>query len=188
MGLGLTICHAVVQKHGGAIAVESAARRGTTFRIYLPASRNLPEARKAPMATPLPRPGRILVMDDEPAVRASVGASLQRIGHEVELAAEGQRAVEIYVNAKDQGRPFDAVILDLTNRGVMGGHETIQALLKVDPGVKAIVMTGYADDPVVRDPGRHGFRGALTKPFSLGRLREIVSRIMDSTPSNTAAS
>lgn len=188
VGLGLTICHAVVQKHGGAIAVESAAGRGTTFHIYLPASRNLPEARKAPMATPLPRPGRILVMDDEPAVRASVGASLQRIGHEVELAAEGQQAVEIYVNAKDQGRPFDAVILDLTNRGVMGGQETIQALLRIDPDVKAIVMTGYSDDPVVRDPARHGFKGALTKPFSLGRLREIVNRTMDNTPSNTAAS
>ena len=165
MGLGLTICHTVIQKHGGAIAVESEVGVGTTFHIHLPASRKLLGEEKASVPASLPRHGRILVMDDEEGVRKLVGRSLQRMGHEVELVEDGQRAVEVYGSAKGQGRPFDAVILDLTVRGGVGGQEAIQALLKIDPAVKAIVMSGYANDPVVLEPERHGFKGVLAKPF-----------------------
>ena len=178
MGLGLTICHTVIQKHGGAIAVESEVGVGTSFHIHLPAFRKplVEEKPRAPKV--LPRPGRILVMDDEEGVREVVGELLQRMGHEVELVADGRRAVEVYESAKGRGRPWDAVILDLTVRGGMGGEEAIQALLKIDPSVKAIVMSGYADDPVVLEPERHGFRGVLAKPFARDSLREILSRLM----------
>jgi PAS domain S-box-containing protein len=178
MGLGLTICHTIVQKHGGAIAVESEVGGGTTFHIHLPACRKLLGEEKVSVPKILPRPGRILVTDDEEGVRKVIGVSLQRMGHEVELVEDGQRAVEVYGSAKGQGRPFDAVILDLTIRGGMGGQEAIQALLKIDPTVKAIVMSGYANDPVVLEPERHGFKGVLAKPFDSDRLRKVLARVM----------
>ncbi|MBN2505335.1 MAG: response regulator [Verrucomicrobia bacterium] len=178
MGLGLTICHAVIQKHGGAIVVESAVGAGTTFHLYLPAAQTLPGEEKTPAPEGCPRRGRILVMDDEEGVRDVVGTTLRRLGHHVELVADGLRAVEAYQSAKGQARPFDAVILDLTVRAGIGGQETIQALLKIDPAVKAIVMSGYANAPVVMEPERCGFKGALVKPFDIGKLRDMVSRVM----------
>src|SRR5258705_13329228 len=101
MGLGLTICHAVVQKHGGAIAVESAAGVGTTFHLYLPATLKLSGAEKAPPPAGVARTGQVLVMDDDAVVRKVVGLALQSLGHEVELTADGEAAVECYRKAKD---------------------------------------------------------------------------------------
>jgi signal transduction histidine kinase/ActR/RegA family two-component response regulator len=187
MGLRLTICHAVAQKHGGAIAVESAVGVGTTFHIYLPAARKLSGEEKVPVLAGVPRHGRVLVMDDEEAVRRVVGLTLRRMGHEVELAEDGQTAIEVYKKAKSLGRHFDVVILDLMVPGGMGGREAIQALLQIDPAVKAVVMSGYANDPVVLEYDRYGFKSALAKPFNLGQLREILSRVLGSSPGSKAA-
>jgi CheY-like chemotaxis protein len=185
IGLGLTICHAVMQRHGGAVEVESEPGVGTTFRLLLPASRkSVPEA-TAPAPASLPRPGKILVMEDDQGVRALVGSSLQRMGNEVELVADGQAAVEVFGRARSLGSPFDLVILDLTVRAGVGGLEAFQSLLKIDPGVKAIVMSGHADDPVILDPERHGFKGVLAKPFESARLREILGRVLGSGGMNS---
>ncbi len=178
MGLGLTICHSVIQKHGGAIAVESEVGLGTTFFIDLPVSQKLPEKENAAVPATLPRPGRILVMDDDEGVRDVIGTTLRRLGLEVELVEEGQSAIEAYRNAQRLERPFDAVMLDLTVRAGIGGQETIQSLLKIDPNVKAIVMSGYAADPVIMEPEGHGFAGGLAKPFDSDKLREILARVL----------
>ena len=180
MGLGLTICRSIIQKHDGAIAVASQVGVGTTFHLYLPASRKLVGKEKAVVSKVLPRPGRILVMDDEEWVREVVGETLQEMGYEVELAADGQKAIEVYAQAKGRGRPFDAVLLDLTVRAGMGGQEAIQALLQMDPAANAIVMSGYSDDPVVLEHERHGFKAALEKPFDIEKLKEVVSLVMGS--------
>jgi CheY-like chemotaxis protein len=116
-------------------------------------------------------------MDDEEGLREVVGLWLQRMGHEVVLVSEGKRAVEVYGEARSQGHPFDAVILDLTVRAGVGGHEALQALLQIDPTVRAIVMSGYANDPVLLEPARHGFQGVLTKPFDSETLRGAVARV-----------
>jgi CheY-like chemotaxis protein len=180
MGLGLTICHTVVQKHGGAIAVKSEMGVGTTFDIYLPAARKLSGAEKASAPPGVPRHGKVLVMDDEQALRKVLGLMLTGLGHEVDLAEDGQMAIDVYKKAKSLGRHFDVVILDLTVREGMGGQETIQALLKVDPAVKAVAMSGYIQDPVIQEPERHGFKCALAKPFNIETLQEILSRVMGS--------
>lgn len=180
MGLGLTICHTVIKEHGGSIAVESEVGGGTTFDIHIPALRKLSTEEKAPLPKIPTRHGRILVMDDEGWVRKALGATLRRMGHEVELVEDGQRVVEVYTTAKEMGHPFDAVILNLTVRAGMGGEETIQALLQVDPTVKAIVMSGYANDPVLLEHERHGFKGALAKPFKSAKLQEMLGRVMRS--------
>ena len=122
---------------------------------------------------------KILVMDDEEVVRKLVRRLLQQMGHEVELVEDGQRAVGAYESAKGQGRPFDAVILDLTIRDGVGGQETIRELLKIDPAVKAIVMSGYANDPVVLEPERYGFKGVLRKPFDRHSLRTVLARVLE---------
>ncbi len=177
MGLGLTICHSVIQKHGGAIAGNSRTGEGTTFQIYLPAlSEGLNEERAgSDRVTVL---GRILVMDDEALIRNMISAMLSRMDYEAVLVEDGVKAVEVYRQATAQGRPFDAVILDLTVPGGMGGVKTIQELIQINFPVKAIVLSGYDNDPVLQNYERHGFRGALTKPFLFNDLKEILSRVI----------
>ena len=182
MGLGLTICHSVIQNHGGAITVASKEGVGTTFHIYLPASHEMIREERAAATAPevLPRTGRVLVMDDEEMLRYMLAEALRMLGHEVELSENGEKAVELYQAAKELGRPFDGVILDLTVRGGMGGMQTIKALQKIDPLVKAVVSSGYTDDPVMLDYERYGFRGALAKPYEIANLRQTLARVMGS--------
>ena len=178
MGLGLTICHTVIQRHGGAIAVASEVGAGTTFSLHLPASRKVMPDAEAPLPKVPPRRGRILVMDDEEGVRIVVGATLRGMGHEVVLVQDGARAVQVYERSQALGCPFDAVILDLTVKAGIGGQEAIPKLLQIDTGVRAIVMSGYASDPVLADPEGHGFKAALVKPFDVAELREVLAQVM----------
>jgi len=182
MGLGLTICHTVIRDHGGAIAVTSTVGEGTCFQIDLPASRKLLAETKTPASAGIPRHGKVLVMDDEERLRKVMGLTLWGLGQEVEVAADGEMAVELYKKAKALNRPFDIVILDLTVRGGMGGLDTVQALLKIDPTVQAVVMSGYADHPVIQEFERHGFKGVVAKPFGRINLQEVLIRIMGCQP------
>jgi CheY-like chemotaxis protein len=117
-------------------------------------------------------------MDDDEAVRRVVGLTLRRLGHEVELAEDGETAIEMYEKAKNLDQPFDAVILDLMVPKGIGGQEAIQTLRRIDPAVKAVVMSGYANDPVILEHDRHGFKGALAKPFDHEKLQETLSRVI----------
>jgi signal transduction histidine kinase/ActR/RegA family two-component response regulator len=181
MGLGLTICHSIIQKHGGTITVKSEAGAGATFQILLPASRNLPappeKTTSGPAPQPLPR--KILVMDDEETVRNLIGTIFRQMGHAVELVADGEHAIQAYQNATRQGNPFDAVVLDLTVHAGLGGRETLETLLQFDPDVQAVVMSGYSNDPVLLEPERHGFKEGLAKPFNRDQLQNMISRILD---------
>ncbi len=178
MGLGLTICHAIVRKHGGAISVTSEVGGGTTFRVDLPACHGAPPEQRALLAPLMTLRGRILVMDDEEALRKLLGTTLRRMGFDVEAVADGQRAIEVYRNAKGERCPFDLVMLDLTVRGGLGGREALQALREFDPAVKAIVMSGYTHEAEMRQPDDHGFAGFLAKPFDTDKLRDIITRFL----------
>jgi signal transduction histidine kinase/ActR/RegA family two-component response regulator len=178
MGLGLTICHSVVQRHGGAIAVESELGRGTSFVVLLPACDETPcLAQDGVVATQQPRgAARVLVMDDEPMVLGACSALLHKLGYDTVLVADGCAAVAAYEQARTEGQSFDAVLLDLTVRGRMGGKEAVRELLALDPDVRAIVMSGYSDDDVMREYARFGFCGRLTKPFDTEAVREVLAR------------
>ena len=177
MGLGLSICRSIVQKHGGTVDISSQEGRGTTVTFYLPAMERAVE-KKPPAGDSISGNGRILVMDDEENLRKMIGAVLKRLQYEVELAEDGERAVEIYRAAMEKGRPFKGVILDLTIRGGMGGQETLKRLLQIDPRVNAIVASGYSEDPVMKNHAEFGFKGALTKPFFIDELKKVLSGVV----------
>ena len=173
MGLGLAAGYSFVKGHGGLITVETQEGLGTTFNIYLPVSRKTVPGEEPSIGT-----GKILLMDDEGMVRKIAEALLKHIGYEVEVARDGSEAVEIFRKAKTSQQPFDAVILDLTVRGGMGGKETMGKLLEIDPKVKAILSSGYLNDPVLIEYERYGFKGFVSKPFTMDELRNAVKGML----------
>ena len=122
--------------------------------------------------------GKVLVMDDDEKLREILCRMLSRLGYEADSASDGSQAIEKFVKAKESGQPFDAVILDLTVPGGMGGKETIEKLLKIDPQVKAIVSSGYSDDPIMADFKNYGFSAVIAKPYRVVALSEILQRVI----------
>ena len=117
-------------------------------------------------------------MDDDPFVRRLMERTLVRLGHGVATAEDGRDALRMYREAREAGRPYDAVILDLTVPGGIGGVETMAALRGMDPGVRAIVMSGYSDNPVLAHYRDHGFAAILPKPFNIERLRAVLAQVL----------
>jgi len=185
-GLGLSTAYAIIKKHEGYISVESRVRGGTTFCIYLPASdRDIPVMYDAVAEKiSLGRRRKILFMDDQKIIRDMVKRMLTHLKYEVELASEGNEAIELYQKAKASKRPFDAVILDLTIPGGLGGKDAIQKLREIDPEVNAIVSSGYSNDPVMSDYERYGFSGVVVKPYDFDELSEALSRLISNRIKN----
>jgi len=183
MGLGLSICHSIITQHNGRMQIESAVGTGSTVHIYLPASDDkLPESAPPDQDTPaepVMGSGRILVMDDEERIIRLATLILARLGYEADFARHGDEALSMYAKAMASGRPFDAVILDLTVRGGMGGEETMQKLLEMDPAVKGIVSSGYSDSPVMTDHLKYGFKDVIIKPYSLFEMSDKLARVID---------
>ncbi len=177
-GLGLAVTWSIVDRHGGHISVSSRVGQGTTFRVLLPCASSEPVVAAADAAPPNPGTGRILVMDDEQLLRDVAKALLSSLGYDVSVAADGDDALTQYAAARNAGRPFDLVVLDLTIRGGTGGLETIRRLKEIDPGVRAIVSSGYSDDPVVAEYRQHGFMGVLEKPYQITQLGDAVRRAL----------
>jgi CheY-like chemotaxis protein len=109
-------------------------------------------------------------MDDDEAVRSAAAELLETIGYEVATASDGSEAIALYTKARDSGRRFDAVVLDLTVPQGVGGRETMARLLDIDPDVRAIVSSGYSTDPVMANYREHGFSGVAVKPYRLAEL------------------
>lgn len=178
-GLGLTICHSIISKHNGRIVVESELGVGTTFTIYLPAMKETsPHESAADGPTEILGIGRILVMDDEDQLREIVAEMLKYLGYKADLAADGAEAVALYIKAREAGKPYDAVIIDLTIPGGMGGKEAIEKLRQYDPQVKAIVSSGYSNDPIMAEYRKYGFSGVVAKPFEIADLGKILHDVL----------
>jgi len=179
-GLGLSICFSIVRNHGGHIAVESEINKGTTFYVYLPATheKESGQAARAPLAPA--RPGkRLLVMDDEAGVRGVAVRMLRHLGYsDAWQAADGREAVDMYAEAMRAGRPFDAVILDITVPGGMGGIEAFGKLRELDPEVRGIISSGYAEDKALADFADYGFKASMAKPYTLEQISEALERAL----------
>ncbi len=179
-GLGLATSYAAVKAHGGHIAVTSSVGRGTRFVVHLPASTHAPalSSGSVPTAT-VRKPGaRVLVMDDEQDVREIAVRMLTWLGYEAEAVADGRQAIMRYTDARSGSRPFDVVMMDLTVPGGMGGLEALSELRQIDPAIRAIVSSGYSENPVMADFAQFGFRGVLAKPYKLAELRVAVEKVV----------
>ncbi len=179
-GLGLASAYSIIKKHGGHITAESQIGVGTIFCIYLPAfpdevfTEKKEEVQKTEMGE-----GRVLVMDDEDMVRKLLRDTLTIFGYEVATAEDGTIAIELYKEAVESGNPFNAIIMDLTIPGGMGGLEAIQKLTEFDPGVKAVVSSGYSNDPIMVDFRKFGFCGVIAKPYRMDKLNTVLHDAMN---------
>ncbi len=180
-GLGLPTAYSIIKKHRGVITVDSEVGKGSIFHIFLPASAHQvqkPAARNERVLQPVKGEGRILLMDDEESVREIGAKLLQHLGYTVETAKEGKEALDKYRAGLESGKPYAAVIMDLTVPGGMGGKETIQELKKLDPGAKTVVSSGYATDPIMADYRQYGFDAMVPKPYEIDDLAETLNRII----------
>ncbi|MCX6651749.1 MAG: ATP-binding protein [Methanomassiliicoccales archaeon] len=178
-GLGLAVSHSIVTRHGGRIAIESSVGAGTEVTITLPAADGAPEVKGAPEMFPAAERRRILWMDDEEMILDMGGEMLTVLGYEVRTAPDGAEAVRIYEDSRRSGAPFDAVILDLMVQGGTGGRETIEMLRAIDPEVRAIVCSGYCNDPVMSRHAEYGFAAALPKPFRMEELSKVIHETVE---------
>ncbi|HVP31335.1 MAG TPA: PAS domain S-box protein [Myxococcota bacterium] len=173
-GMGLAVVYGIVNAHRGGVRVEGNAPQGTTFRISLPLAGPRARAQEREATPPglvAPRGrGRILVADDEPAVRGLAERMLRRLGYEVAVAVDGVEAVEIF--ERDAGR-FDLVILDL-DMPRMGGAECFRTLRTRRPELRVLVSTGFGHPHVIDALLAEGLRGIVPKPYSLDQLARSV--------------
>ncbi|HSE83282.1 MAG TPA: response regulator [Thermodesulfobacteriota bacterium] len=181
-GLGLAVVYSIIKNHNGYIQVESEVGVGTKFYIYLPVYNKLEVEMVDKGGLTEERlirgKGRILIMDDEEIIREVAGEILGQLGYEVEFAKDGSEAIELYKRAKEGDSLFDAVIMDLTVPGGMGGKETIEKLKEIDPKVKAIASSGYSNDPVMAEYRKYSFRGVVAKPYEIEELSKILYKVI----------
>jgi PAS domain S-box-containing protein len=174
MGLGLAVAYSAVKRHNGHLIVESVPNEGTSVHITLPAYKAGPAPSPVP---PPPHEKKILFMDDDDNVRAIGGKLIAHLGYKVALAAHGREALSLYARALESKEPFDAVILDLTIKGGMGGKEVFDRIRSLDPAIKAIISSGYTDDPAFSRYREYGFKGVITKPYKIEELKELLREV-----------
>ena len=175
-GLGLSTAYSIVRNHSGYILVESKQNAGSTFHVYLPASKKTAKGgKKMATANKGQAGGKVLVMDDEEIITKMLKNMLSLAGYEVVASADGKEALAKYTQAMQARDPFDIVIMDLTIPGGMGGKDAIKKLLEIDPNATVIVSSGYATDPIMSEYKKHGFKAVITKPYSVKQLRETLS-------------
>ncbi len=178
-GLGLAISNSIIRKHNGRILVQSLPGKGTTFTIYLPASTHQeePEKQLKNQKKNLPS-SRIMVMDDEELVRDVAEAMLLQLGHKTILVEDGAEALRTYQAQMDNDEPVNAVIMDLTIPGGVGGKDAVQNILAIDPTARVIVSSGYSNDPIMANYQEYGFVAAVVKPYQVNELEKILEKAL----------
>lgn len=177
-GLGLATAYAIIAKHNGSLSADSRPGHGTTFTIDLPASKEIATP-QAPIAGEMKRgSARVLVMDDEEGLRVLLDSFMRSLGYEVETARDGAEAIVLCEDAIASGKRFDAVLLDLTVSGGMGGVEAAARIRELDPAVKLIVSSGYSDAAVMSDFRKYGFDDVIPKPWRAAEVSNVFQRVL----------
>lgn len=196
-GLGLAICFSIIKRHNGYIEVKSEVDKGTIFSIYLPSTgvpcrcatgynempvvENQNTDKKKKQQKNEQADNRVLIMDDDPTIRTVAGSMLKILGYSPQYAADGEEAIAKYSDALAGGERFMCVLMDLTIPGGMGGAEAVTKLLAIDQQAVAIVVSGYANDPIMASYSEYGFKGALAKPFAMDDLEKTMTKIKHQT-------
>lgn len=176
-GIGLTVAYSIIDRHNGYITAESEGD-GSTLHVYLPAVEGAFLEISSRSSELMSGVGKVLLMDDEQIIRSVGSEMLQLLGYEVVCARDGTEAVELYRQAQEQGHAFDAVILDLTIPGGMGGKDAVSKILSLDPTAAVIVSSGYSNDQVISEYRHYGFQGAVCKPYRLQELSAILHEVL----------
>ena len=180
-GLGLSIVYSIMESHKGGVQVESIVGEKTIFTIYLPAEKEEVEVVKdgrVEVELDEDRPHRILLMDDEEVICNLVSKMLEKFGYDISTVYNGQELIDEYKRSIEIGKPFDLLIMDLTIPGGMGGKDAISHILDINPDAKAIVSSGYSDNPVISNYKDYGFIGILEKPYLIKRMRETIEKYL----------
>ncbi len=196
-GIGLASCQAIVSAHGGRILVDSAVNIGTEFFIFLPTAKTAADcsAQSSPTAARvgnstvsnrgtaplefLNEGARVLVVDDQQNVRKVAEKLLQHLGFETVGVDSGEEALRTYCERLNTSSPIDAVLLDLTLPGGIGGEEVMNEIRKLDEQARIIATSGYfSDESPVSDFLQEGWSGVLAKPYSLDELSETFSDVL----------
>ncbi len=175
--LGLAVSYSIIKRHNGFMNVQSEPGVGTSFTIYLPTLKQ-----NHPINESVPIPGqkgkKVLLMDDEVHITELISEMLNEMNFQVKTANNGSEVLELFKQARKTGQPFDIIIMDLTVPGEMGGREAISYLREIDPLVKAIVSSGYSNDPVMADCKSYGFSGMVSKPYKIEELYQEINRVL----------
>ncbi len=177
-GLGLATAYSIVKRHDGYLTLESDLGVGTAAMFYLPASSKYAPASRSKPRRVIAGKGRILAMDDEEMIRDLLSGMLEQLGYEVVVANDGAEALLLYSAAMRSGRPFNAVIMDLTVPGGMGGKDAVKRLLQIDPNARVIVSSGYSKDPIMSDYAQHGFAGVIAKPYQVEDMSAVLHKVV----------
>jgi len=178
-GLGLASAYSIIKKHDGYIQAESEKGKGATFIFYLRASLQTVQL-DTEKDEIISGTGKVLVMDDEEEIRNVMGEMLSFLGYETHFAKSGEEALKIFQEAQKAGRPFDLVVMDLTIPGGMGGKETIKRMLQEEPALRAIVSSGYSNDPVMAKYEEYGFKGVIRKPYTINNFSRVIYKAINS--------
>lgn len=192
-GLGLSTVHSIVNRHEGALNVESKDGEGATFTLFLPALANTKgrgkDTTRSIRDIEAHGPFRILVLDDEPSVRRTVIRMIESLGHDCVGVSDGAAAIDSYASALQEGKPYDAALLDLTISGGMGGHDACKAILALDPNARLIASSGYADNTILANYADSGFANIAPKPYTIDELDEVFYEVLvlgEDEPDETA--
>jgi CheY-like chemotaxis protein len=183
-GLGLATAYSIITKHSGMILAESEPGAGATFSIYLPAAKEKPGDEEI-REDVIMGEENVLLMDDDKEIRKLGGRLLKRLGYQVQTAADGEEAIEKWVEAQKEGKPFALVILDLTVQGRMGGVAALRILKEIDPAIRAIVSSGYSTDSVMANHKKYGFSGVIVKPYRVEDFSRVLRNVIGNTGEST---
>ncbi|CAN5918365.1 hypothetical protein BH11PSE3_BH11PSE3_24050 [soil metagenome] len=179
-GLGLSMVHGFVGQSKGHIKIYSEVGRGTTVRLYLPCSGGEAEGPALDVKGPLPRGiERILVVEDEPRVRASVVQQLRSLGYAVSEAQDGASGVAAF---EAEARPWDLLLTDVVMPGPLSGKALADEVTRRWPATRIVFMSGYTETAIVHNGRLDAGVLLLSKPFRKGDLAQMVRQALDGVP------
>lgn len=184
-GLGLTTSYSIIKKHDGLISADSVMGQGSTFTIFLPAKPGKLASIKKNALELKRGNAKVLIMDDNKMVRNNLGMLLKSLGYKTGFASDGEEALKIFTQAQKTGEPYEVVITDLTIPGGVGGKETMQQLLTIDPAVRGIVISGYSNDGIMRSFKELGYKGAIKKPYQIHEVSNTLYQVLNASASST---